>query len=355
MKNRANQLSKSKHFFGVVSVVVTYLFVLIAMFPERAFAKNDNKPFYLVYGESAGLEFYNFELTFTDSNGVKREIKSSLQSIQAVTAEAVARSLGRALNKNKEVNDEYQFDVYQGNNGAWYVVGTAKAGMKPKPLKGGVKLADSSGFDTLVLAGGIDPEGGLATFDVSGTPAGGDVTIGVAGFFVSTPTLYENGDKKTPQVIKSELQHALEELGFSSVQIDPASGEIAVQGVSSGDPDNDDFGALIITTDPGVGVSGAMLAALFELPGPTRGKVSLSPKSGSTGTKVTATVSGFPPNSNLQIVWPDGTVVGTVLTGADGTGSGTFIVPIAAKGEKIIEVSGGSPKKYGYEPFYVTD
>lgn len=89
-------------------------------------------------------------------------------------------------------------------------------------------------------------------------------------------------------------------------------------------------------------------------PGTTiaRGIVSLSPTSGPSGTMVTVTVTKFPANSTVNVVF-NGTVVATITTNANGMGSGMFTVP-GSLANVPHQVKASSGTTFGYAYFNVT-
>lgn len=178
--------------------------------------------------------------------------------------------------------------------------------------------------------------------------------VGVNGFYVYDDTTYSDGTPKSLQQIEIELLDQLLQLGFPHAGIDGSTGTLYLYGVGSGDPTTDDTGAAMMSTDDGVGIEADMQLIAAEMQRPRRGTVTLSPSSGPVGTRVSVSISGFPANSTITITFYNGQQVTTIDTGANGAGTGSFVVPQAARGTWEVRAAGGTPVTFGYAMFTVT-
>ena len=312
----------------------------------------ENNPYFAFKGQAAGPDSYEYKLEFTNTAGQPVNIQLSVVSFGQISDAMLAEVIKDRLNSLDNVKGEYRFSAFESDkSGWWYVYGVPQEGKKPLPVKDGVKI--SKGDATLVTGAGVDPAGGYATFSLSGTPTGGQVYLGVNGLYVSDDTTYSDGTPKSLSQIESELLNQLLEIGFPYAGIDSSTGVLWLYGVGSGDPTTDDTGAAVMSTDDGVGVSADMQLIAAEMQRPRRGTVTLSPTSGAVGTRVTVSISGFPPNSDISITFYNGQQVTTITTGAGGTGTGSFVVPQAAAGTWEVRAAGGTPVTFGYAWFTV--
>ena len=81
---------------------------------------------------------------------------------------------------------------------------------------------------------------------------------------------------------------------------------------------------------------------------------SLSPTSGSAGSTVTATVSGFSASEPVTLQWPPNLYLGTITTDTTGSGSATFTVPQVAAGTYTFSATGQNSGDIALVSFTVT-
>ena len=327
------------------------LLCFLVLCSALALASNNN-PYFAFMGTAAGPDTYDYKLEFINTAGQTVNIQLAVASLGQISDSTLAEVIKDRLNSLDNVKGEYRFSAFQSDkSGWWYVYGVPQQGMKPKPVKDGVKI--SKGDAGLFTGAGVDPAGGYATFTLSGTPTGGQVYVSVNGFYVYDDTTYSDGTPKSLSQIETELLDQLLQLGFPSAGIDGATGALWLYGVSSGDPTTDDNGAAMMSTDDGVGIEADMQLIAAEMQRPRRGTVTLSPTGGPVGTRVSVSISGFPANSTITITFYNGQQVTTIDTGANGSGTGSFVVPQAARGTWEVRAAGGTPVTFGYATFTV--
>jgi hypothetical protein len=74
---------------------------------------------------------------------------------------------------------------------------------------------------------------------------------------------------------------------------------------------------------------------------PTYQRITLDKEKSKYNGWVTATVTGFPPNTAVNVRWPGGTFLARIITDATGAGSGRFQTQLAPLGDYTISAIGG--------------
>jgi hypothetical protein len=186
------------------------------------------------------------------------------------TKKQAADQTALSLLANRRFRPDWEFEVVEPNLGfgAALAQGTSLPGRKAEGLSNRVRV---EGIENLSISAGIDPEIGVATFDVfsDGLPLSeGVVRLGIAGQEATTSTTRPDGSPKDFAQIKADLLQGLRNDGFGAF-LDPGTGLITVPHVSTGDPEGSggtDVGASFLTTADGVGGL-AGVAVPFPEPG----------------------------------------------------------------------------------------
>jgi hypothetical protein len=310
---------------------------------------------FTLLGASKTATDYEYSLTFVNSQGNTVTFGPAIViATNGIRDSTLGQIVAERLQENKAVAAEYDVKAERGADLYFRVILTPKKGQTPKVVKDGVKLKPHS--KNLYIAAGVDPMAGDAIFALSGDATGlggdGEVFLGVNGFVVTVATSDSLGPK-TLQEIDNALIGGLVHLGFHGVYQD-SEGQIVVPGVSSGSRTDNDVGAAMMTTDSGLATSAQMTVPAAANPRPPRGTVTVSPGRGPAGTTITVSISGFPPNSDIPITL-NGRQVGTITTGANGTGRTTFVATSGPVNVPLeVRAAGGNPVVFGYGWFTIT-
>jgi hypothetical protein len=133
---------------------------------------------------------------------------------------------------------------------------------------------------------------------------------------------------------------------FLSTTFDGGTMTTAPTTVQADDDGSATFAAIIPAVTPGVHqitvTDGVYVAAAnFTVLAPT---ITLAPDTGSVGTVVTVTATGFAPDTLLSVTFagmPVTTTPASVITDSNGTATFTILIPDAAPGAKVVWVSDG--------------
>lgn len=133
---------------------LTALLCFLVLCSALALAKNNN-PYFAFKGIAAGPDTYEYKLEFVNTAGKTVNIQLAVASLGQISDGLLAEVIKDRLNSLDNVKGEYRFSAFQSDkSGWWYVYGVPKEGMKPKPVKDGVKI--SKGDAGLVTGAGVD-------------------------------------------------------------------------------------------------------------------------------------------------------------------------------------------------------
>jgi hypothetical protein len=211
-----------------------------------------------------------FESEWTNVTGNAQTAFVSKTFDNGTTFKQAADQTALSLLANKRYRQDWTFTVVPIPKFfavAYSARGTSVPGRMAKAMENGVEI---EGIKDLAVSAGIDPQIGVATFDVFSdglTLSAGEVTLGIAGKEATTSTTRPDGSFKDFAQIKADLLQGLRDDGFGSAFLDPGTGLITVPGVSTGDPEGTagtDVGASFETSADGVGGSAAVAVTLPE-------------------------------------------------------------------------------------------
>jgi hypothetical protein len=184
------------------------------------------------------------------------------------TSEFIAQLIDTTLNNDPVLGTDFTWSVAP--NPVQVTVGFGKKaapfpgfvvqGIPTNPVVtrsfGSARTTGKGSLFPLRVYASVDPFGGEAHFEITGTPLGdGEVTLGIDGLQVETNTFNALGAALSDDQIMEALEGELATDGLTDASINLGDDEVAELNVSTGDPlgtDGADPGAFMDTTDPGL-------------------------------------------------------------------------------------------------------